>query len=88
MGIKCDNMAVVEVMASGRTRYQILGACSRNIWMFAVLYNISIHVEHIAGKTNVVAYLLSRYLFDNNAWNKLLIYLDYPVWIPTNIDLT
>ena len=76
-------MAVVEVMASGRTRYQILGACSRNIWMLAVLYNISIHVEH-----NVVANLLSRYSFDNNAWNKLLTYLHYPVWIPTNIDLT
>ena len=81
-------MAVVEVMASGHTRDQILGACARNIWMLAALYNVSIHVEYIAGKTNVIPDLLFRYKFDDNAWNKLLTYSPDPVWIPTHIDLT
>ena len=47
---KYDNMTVVEVIASGRTRDRILGACARNIGMLAALNNITIHVDHIAEK--------------------------------------
>ena len=39
--IKFDNMAVVEIIAFGHTRDQILDVCARNIWMLAALYNIS-----------------------------------------------
>ena len=52
---KHDIMAVVEVMALGCTKFEILGTCSKNFWMLAALYNISIHVVHISGKTNVTA---------------------------------
>ena len=59
--IKCDNMAVVEVLTSGRTRDNILAACARNVWLLCAMFNIAIHIEHIPGKQNVVADLLSRY---------------------------
>ena len=29
--VKCDNMAVVEVLTSGKTKDATLGACARNI---------------------------------------------------------
>ena len=32
--------------------------------MLTALFNISIHIEHIPGKQNVVADLLSRFKFD------------------------
>ena len=76
--INCDIMAVVEVMASGNTRDEILGAG---------LYNISFHVEDIVGKTNVIADRLSRYTFDNNLWDELVTHVQDPVGIPTHIDL-
>ena len=69
--IKCDNMAVVEVLTSGRTRDNILAACARNVWLLSNMFNISIHIEHIPGKQNVVADLLSRYQLDKKSWDLL-----------------
>ena len=69
--IKCDNMAVVEVLTSGRTKDNILATCARNVWLLCAIFNISIHIEHIPGKQNVVADLLSRYQFDIKSWNLL-----------------
>ena len=48
--IKCDNMAVVDVLTSGRTKDPILGSCAHNIWLISAIFNISIHIEHIPGK--------------------------------------
>ena len=62
--IKCDNMAVVEVLLSGKTKDSMLTTCARNIWMLTALFNISIHIEHIPGKHNVIADLISRFKFD------------------------
>ena len=31
--IRCDNMAVVEIIRSGRARDPILAKCARNIWL-------------------------------------------------------
>ena len=56
--VKGDNMAVVEVLTSGKTKDGILGTCAHNIWMLSALFNISIHTEHISGKSNVIADLL------------------------------
>ena len=86
--IKCDNMAVVEVLTSGRTKDNILAACARNVWLLCAIFNISIHIEHIPGKQNVVADLLSRYQFDNKSWDLLNMYVPNVLWIPTHIDLT
>ena len=86
--IKCDNMAVVEVLTSGKTKDNILATCARNVWLLSAIFNISIHIEHIPGKQNVIADLLSRYQFDTKSWDLLNTYVPNVVWIPTHIDLT
>ena len=86
--IKCDNMAVVEVLTSGRTRDPVLALCARNVWLISAMYNISIHIEHIPGKNNVIADLLSRFQFDNVSWQALYQHVPNVVWIHTHIDLT
>ena len=65
-------MAVVEVLISGKTKDATLGACGSNIWLLAALFNISIHIQHISVKSNVIADLLSRFKFDQNS---LTLYL-------------
>ena len=65
--IKCDNMAVVEVLTSGKTKDSILATCARNVWLLCAIFNISIHIEHIPGKQNVIADLLCRYKFDTKS---------------------
>ena len=60
--IKCDNVAVVNVMKSGRARDPFLGACARSVWFESTLADTHLHYGHIMGKRNRVADLLSRYL--------------------------
>ena len=86
--IKCDNMAVVEVLTSGKTKDGVLGTCARNIWMLSALFNISIHIDHISGKSNVIADLLSRFKFDQKSYELLATYIPNVLWVPTHIDLT
>ena len=86
--VKCDNMAVVEVLTSGKTKDSVLGTCARNIWMLSALFNISIHIEHISGKFNVIADLLSRFKFDQKCYELLATYVPNVLWVPTHIDLT
>ena len=81
-------MAVVDVLTSGKTKDSILALCARNIWLLAAIYNISIHIEHIPGKNNVVANLLSRFKFDTASWKSLQEYVPNFIWIHTHIDLT
>ena len=61
INIKCDNMTAVKVLLSGRNKDAVLDTCARkNICQMAALFNISIHIEHILGKQNVIADLLHR----------------------------
>ena len=57
-------MVVVEVLTSGKTIDNILANCAKNVWLLIAMFNISIHIEHIPGKQNVVADRLSIYQFD------------------------
>ena len=59
--IACDNLVVVQVLTSGKTRDLTLAAIARNIQFQAALMNISLKFTHIPGKNNVLAYLLSRW---------------------------
>ena len=81
-------MAVLEVLTSGRTKDDILATCARNVWLLSVMFDISIHIEHIPGKQNVVADLLSRYQFDSKSWDLLRSHVPDVVCMPTHIDLT
>ena len=86
--VKCDNMAVVEVLTSGKTKDARLAACAHNIWLLSALFNISIHIEHISGKSNVIVDLLSKFKFDQQSWELLSTYVPNMSLVPTHIDLT
>ena len=49
--VKCDNMAVVEVLNTGRARDQMLATSARNIWLLTSMYDIDLVVTHIPGVT-------------------------------------
>ena len=71
--IFCDNLAVVQVVTTGKTRDAVLGACIRNIWLLAAVLDIDIKIKHMRGKKNVIADLLSR-LFSNKLVDPSLLY--------------
>ena len=58
--IFCDNMVVVQVVGSSKTKDPFLAACIRNIWLIAASFDIQIDIKHIPGKKNAIADLLSR----------------------------
>ena len=82
-----DNMAVVQVLTTGKARDQVLGTCAGNIWLIATLNNIQFQFAHIPGKYNVLADLLSRWNVTSHATDKEILIRNY-IWIPTHLTLT
>ena len=82
----CDNIAVVQVLQSGRTKDAHLACISRNILMAASMHDIDISVSHIPGKENSIADLLSRWTVTQDCNKKLSLLLQEPTWaqIPEN----
>ena len=64
--IHCDNLAVVSVLNNGKTRDKFLAAISRNIFMEAAHWDITLVITYVSGKVNVIANLLSRW--ENTKW--------------------
>ena len=58
--IYCDNEAVVQVVASHKTRDLFLFACIRNIWLLRAVFDVDLHIFHIRGFHNNKSDLLSR----------------------------
>ena len=86
--IFCDNMAVVEVLTTGKTRDTTLATCARNLWLIAAIFNIDFIFSHIPGVKNTLADLLSRWQDDSHHTQKLHNLVDKPIWVDTHIDLT
>ena len=59
--IACDNEAVVHVLNSGKTRDLTLAAIARKIQLQVATWDINLQVNHIAGKDNHIADLLSHW---------------------------
>ena len=58
--IFCDNLGVVQVVETVKTKDPLLGLCIRNIWLLTDTFDIQLHILHIAGTNNVIAETLSR----------------------------
>ena len=86
--VKCDNMAVVEVLNTGRARDLMLASSARNIWLLTSMYNIELVVTHIPGVTNIVADLLSRWQGSQHDITKLNDLIPDHQWFPVHIDHT
>ena len=80
--IACDNLAVVQVLTSGKTRDLKQAATARNIQFV----NISLKFTHILGKSNVLADLLSRWYTISHAINTLGQLLPNHTWVPISND--
>ena len=78
--IKCDNQAVVQVLASGKTKDPFLAACARNVWYECALMDIMIKYEHVMGKNNRVADLLSRWQGHDCQFRELSSLVQGPIW--------
>ena len=55
----CDNLAVVQVVRTGKTRDNMLSLCLRNIWLITATHDTDLHIEHIQGRSNKIADVLS-----------------------------
>ena len=77
----CDNLAVVQVVRTGKTRDDMLVPRLRNIWLITATHAIDLHIEHIQGQSNKIADLLSRLYSPKPVDTKLLqtLYKSY-VW--------
>ena len=59
--INCDNQVSVRVMTTGRSRDPFLQACLREICFLAAIHELEIRAVHLAGVTNRLPDLLSRW---------------------------
>ena len=84
----CDNIAVVQVLNTGKARDSILATCARNVWLIAAIFNIELKFSHISGKTNIIADLLSRWSMVPEPHEKLKQMLPQYKWVHSHIDLT
>ena len=85
--VRCDNMAVVQVLSSGKTKDPFLAMCARNVWLTAALADIDLEYRHIAGRSNETADLLSRWCFTDLQYQKLHALVRNPIWMKTDSTL-
>ena len=78
--LKCDNLAVVNVLNTGRSQDSLLCTIARNILMSCAHLDIEVNFVHIAGKVNVVADTLSRWTGSIEQLNKLHCVISHPIW--------
>ena len=86
--IKCDNMAVVDVLRTRKARDGILATCARNIWLLTSLFNIQLLVNHIPGIHNETADLLSRWQGTDKQFHLLSTLVPNYEWMPVHLDHT
>ena len=86
--IQCSNKARVEVHTSVKARDSFLSTCDRNVWVLNSIYNIHLVIIHIQGKTNCIAYLLSRLTITDNPENELTKLLLGYRQVESHVDLT
>ena len=84
ISIACDNLAVVQVLNSGKTKDLTLAAIARNIQFQIATMNVDLKVTHIPRKVNVVADLLSRWNTRTNPNATLSQLLPSYQWVPIN----
>ena len=85
--VKCDKDAVVKVLSAGKARDPFLGSCARNVWYLAALADIDLQYEHILGRDNTAADLLSRWQFTQQNVMQLQQLIENPVWLPVSINM-
>ena len=73
--IRCDNLAVVQVVLNLKTKDNILAAFVHNVWFICAMWNLDLKINHIRGTLNVEVDLLSRLYSDKSVGQTLLAFL-------------
>ena len=60
--VRCDNMAVVQIMAANSSKDAVVMHLLRGLHFFSAYYNINMQVVHIPGAVNTCADAISRNL--------------------------
>ena len=74
--IHSDNMAVVSVTQTSKTRDPFLATCIRNLWLMTANNNINFTIRHIAGLENKMADTLSRIYSTSPPTDQIMEYLN------------
>ena len=77
--IWCDNLAVVEVLNSGKSCDDTLATCARNIWLLSVIYNSDIVLYHIPGRNNITDDLFHVGLIQKQIMKNCMNWLRMPL---------
>ena len=70
--VYCENLGVVCVVKTGKTKDPFLALCLRNIWLLTAHYDTDLDIAHIPGCQNTIADALSRIYSSNGIDNSLL----------------
>ena len=66
--VRCDNNSTVQVLTTGKARNKRLQECARAAWMVQALLDVEVSYDHIPGKDNKVADVLSRAHLDGRGY--------------------
>ena len=79
--VHCDNLGVVQVVKTGKTKDPFLALCIRNIWLLTASHDIDLDISHIPGTFNIIADALSRLYSDRTVHRDILTMLSaYYYW--------
>ena len=70
--MKCDNMATVQVINSGRSHNEFLQACARELIFLACKWEFELSAVHVPGVSNKLCDWLSRCSVDVGYWDKFV----------------
>ena len=71
----CDNMRVVQVVETSKTRDHILVLCIHNTWFLRACYDTDIQVRHVLGRDIIIADTLSCIYSERLVNQQVLQYL-------------
>ena len=69
--VECDNIAVVQVLNTGRSRDELLQTLIRELMFVTACHEFRVRAKHIPGKQNLLLDLLSRSFQDPEAQRSL-----------------
>ena len=69
--VHCDNLGVVFVVKTRKTKDPFLALCVRNIWLLKANYDIELHIAQIPRCHNAIADALSRIYSNSTIKNNI-----------------
>ena len=86
--VRCDNIATVTSLTSGKSKDPWLAKCAREIWLFSATSNVRITIIHTPGAKMKVSDALSRAcLGEKEARYALQLVAEYNLEV-INVDIT